>query len=130
MREIKLPRPEARPRRIGLTSDDAVWYVDYAGGDPGRYDPVSRTSANGACRAAGDSAPYAMAVDGNDHVWLVETGVSPNRLVGFDPETERFFSATEIPSGGGTVRHMHYHAGEHALWFGTDTNTIGRAKLP
>ena len=37
---------------------------------------------------------------------------------------------TEIKSGGGTVRHMVYDEKENALWFGTDTNTIGRATLP
>lgn len=130
LREIDLPREDARPRRIGLGSDGAVWYVDYARGYLGRYDPGTRTFREWRTPAAGDSAPYAMAVDRHDHVWLVETGISPNRLVGFDPEQESFFSSAEIPSGGGTVRHMYYHSGKHELWFGTDTNTIGRAKLP
>jgi virginiamycin B lyase len=60
----------------------------------------------------------------------VETGPSPNRLVGFDPGTESFFSITDIPSGGGSVRHMFYHEPDNTIWFGTDANTIGRASLP
>ncbi len=36
----------------------------------------------------------------------------------------------EVPSGGGTVRHMYYHEPTHTVWFGTDTNYVGRARLP
>jgi virginiamycin B lyase len=68
-----------------------------------------------------------MAVDGDDRLWFVETGSEPNRLVGFDPAVERFVSVTEIPSGGGSVRHMHYDGATGAVWFGTDAGTIGRA---
>jgi len=32
IREYKLPDPGARPRRIAITSDDIVWYTDYARG--------------------------------------------------------------------------------------------------
>jgi virginiamycin B lyase len=50
--------------------------------------------------------------------------------VGFDPATEAFFAATEIESGGGSVRHMYYDATTRSIWFGTDTNYLGRAQLP
>jgi virginiamycin B lyase len=53
--------------------------------------------------------------------------VQPNVLVGFNTRTETFFGATEIQSGGGTIRHMHYHEPSGAVWFGTDTNYVGRA---
>ncbi|MEX2516548.1 MAG: lyase [Gammaproteobacteria bacterium] len=131
--EIELPRTEARPRRLDVSSEGDIWYVDYAEGYIGRYRPD--TAAGQRFREwhtpAGKSAyPYAMAVDKNDNVWFVETGPAANRLVGFRPTTEEFFDAVEIPSGGGTVRHMHYDADSHTLWFGTDANTIGRAILP
>ena len=46
-----------------------------------------------------------------------------------DPATGKFFSITPIlPSGGGTVRHMYYHPPTGDIWFGTDANTIGRAR--
>jgi virginiamycin B lyase len=60
-------------------------------------------------------------------IWMVASGVQPNVFVGFNPDNEKFFGATPVPSGGGTVRHMHYHEPSGAIWFGTDTNTIGRA---
>ena len=71
--------------------------------------------------------PYAMAVDAAGKVWLVETGPSLNRFVGFDPKKGAITAITPIPSGAGSVRHMHYHRGSGVIWFGTDENIIGRA---
>ena len=52
-------------------------------------------------------------------------------LVGFDPKTEKFFSKTPVlPSGGGTVRHMVYDGATRTIWFGTDTNMLGKAVIP
>ena len=68
-----------------------------------------------------------MASDDQARIWMVATGVEPNVFVGFDPKTEEFFSETPVPSGGGTIRHMHYYAPAGAVWFGTDTNYVGRA---
>ena len=48
-------------------------------------------------------------------------GSQPNRLVGFDPKTEKFFGITPIPSGGGTVRHMMLMPAPVNIWFGTET---------
>jgi virginiamycin B lyase len=76
------------------------------------------------------SLPYAMTMDDRDRVWFVETGVRPNRLVGFDPKTETFFSNTPVvPSGGGTVRHMVFEPKTRAIWWGSDTNQLGRAEI-
>jgi len=124
-----LPRENARPRRLGLTSDGRVWYVDYAQGRLGAYDPASDAFEEWLLPSGDQAAPYGMAVDARDRIWLVETGPQPNRFVGFDPERRAFFGATPIPSGGGTVRHMHFHAPSRSIWFGTDANTVGRAKL-
>jgi virginiamycin B lyase len=130
MQEIDLPRAEARSRRIALTRDGAVWYVDYAGGMLGRYDPATRQFREWPLPGGADSRPYAMTVDDRDRLWVVETGARPNRIVGFDPRTGEFFGGTPIESGGGAVRHMVFHAPSREIWFGTDTNTIGRAKVP
>jgi virginiamycin B lyase len=129
LREVELPREEARPRRLALTSDGAVWYVDYAGGRLGRLDPARGAIEEWAVPGGADSRPYGMAADDRDRLWFVESGREPNRLVGFDPRAEEFFSLTEIGSGGGTVRHMVFHAPTRTLWFGTDANTLGRAQL-
>ena len=77
-----------------------------------------------------DAAPGPLADDAEGRLWFVETHPEPNRFVGFDPETEEFFSITPIPSGAGAVRHMVFYADRNAIWFGTDTNNLGKASLP
>lgn len=126
--EIDLPRTDARPRRIGLT-DAGVWYVDYDQGYLGVYDPD--TGEFREWRAPGEdmSGPYAMTTDDRGRIWFVETHQDPNRFVGFDPETESFFGLSDVPSGGGAVRHMVFDETTRSIWFGTDTNNLGRAKL-
>jgi virginiamycin B lyase len=128
MREIALPRTEARTRRIEQTSDGHIWYVDYAGGHVGRIDPRTDEVREWPTPSGARAQPYAMAVDDRDRVWFVESGVHPNRFVGFDPRTEQFFSNTPIDSR--TIRHMVFHAPTREIWFGTDAGTIGRARLP
>jgi virginiamycin B lyase len=130
VREISLPRTEARPRRLAITSDSAVWYVDYAEGYLGRFIPNTKKVKEWRVPGGEDARPYGMTVDDQDRVWYVETGVYPNRLVGFDTKAKHVISITNIKSGGGTVRHMVYHQPTQTIWFGTDTNTIGRATLP
>jgi virginiamycin B lyase len=122
-----LPRESARPRRVVITSDGRIWYGDYAGGVLGVYDPGAGRFTEWAMPQGEDARPYGMAVDSRDRIWVVATGVQPNQFTGFDPGSGRFFSETPVPSGGGTVRHMHYHEPSGAVWFGTDTNYIGRA---
>lgn len=130
MEEIALPRENARTRRIGLTSDGGVWYVDYAGGMLGRMDPATRQVREWALPGGTGSRPYAMTVDDQDRLWMVETGSRLNRFVGFDPRTEQFIGSTQIASGAGAVRHMVFHAPTREIWFGTDANTVGRVKVP
>ena len=130
LREITLPRKGARPRRLVVTSDDDVWYVDYAEGFLGRYDPESEEIQEWQVPGGEDARPYGMAIDDRDRLWFVETGIYPNRFVGFDTRKREFLGVTEIESGAGSVRHMFFHPPSAAVWFGTDANTIGRARLP
>jgi len=130
LRTYELPDPGARPRRIGITSDDRVWYVDYARGYLGRLDPASGDVEEWPMPSGPQSRPYGMAVDADDRIWFVETGVQPNKFVGFDPLTEEYFSSTDVESGGGTIRHMHFDAKTSTIWFGADTGTVGKAVVP
>ena len=130
VREMLLFRREARPRRLAVTSNNAIWYVDYAEGYLGQFISTSGKVEEWALPGGQDSRPYGMTADDQDRVWLVETGVSPNRLIGFHSRIKQVISITPIKSGGGTVRHMFYHQPSQTIWFGTDANTIGRAKLP
>ncbi len=128
--EITLPRAENRPRRLAISPDGMVWYVDYAEGHLGRYNPMTGSIDEWRMPGKEKSRPYAVAADKRGVIWIVETGPQPNRLVSFDPQTQSFGTPVEIPSGGGAVRNMMYDAKENSLWFGTDTDTIGRARLP
>ena len=130
LEEYKLPHERARGRRIALGRDGGVWYVDYGRGALARLDPKSGKVEEWQTPSGAGSLPYAMAVDDRGRFWFVETGPQPNKLVGFDPRSGTFFSVSTIPSGGSTVRHMIFHPKTREIWFGTDANTIGRAKVP
>jgi virginiamycin B lyase len=107
-----------------------LWYGDFRRGYLGRLDPETGEVTEWPMPSGENSRPYGMAVDDSDRIWLVETGVQPNKFVGFDPVTEEFSSVVEVESGGGTIRHMYFDAETNSIWFGADTNTIGVAKLP
>jgi virginiamycin B lyase len=126
---VSLPRESARLRRLAITPDDSVWYTDYSEVYIGRYVPASGEFSEWKTPSE-RSGPYAMEVDSKGRLWFVETWPNPNLLVGFDPSSGIFFSVTPIPSGAGSVRHMVYDQSANSLWFGTDTNNLGRAMLP
>ncbi len=128
--EINLPRATARPRRLAADSEGMIWYVDYTGGFLGRYDPDDQDFKEWPMPDGANARPYGMAIDKDDRIWFVEVGPNPNKFIGFDPDDEEFFSVSEIESGGGAVRHMMYHRPTNTIWFGTDANTLGRARLP
>ena len=130
LEEIELPRQEARPRRLEITPDGNIWYVDYAGGRLGRLDPETHQVKEWRLPGGAQSRPYGTASDDQGRIWVAESGLQPNRIVGFDPSAEEFIGRTKVPSGGGTIRYMYYNAPEQEVWFGTDANTIGRARLP
>lgn len=125
-REYPLPDPKSRPRRIAVTDDGMVWYGDYTGGTIGRLDPKTGAIKEWPNPGGKASLPYAMTSDDRGRLWMVETGLQPNRLIGFDSKTEKFLDPIAIPSGGGSVRYMVFDPKARLIWFGTDANTIGR----
>jgi len=128
--EIALSRANARPRRLEIDSNGDIWYVDYAGGFLGRYSSVSEEFAEWELPSGKQSRPYGTALDDNGNIWIAETGISPNRLVGFDTESEEFIGGVDVPSGAGTIRHMYFDPARREVWFGTDTNYVGRLAVP
>lgn len=125
--EIELPNADARPRRLEITSDGRIWYADWSRGSLGLYDPAEGRFDEFELPAGPGSAPYGMAMDELDRVWIVVTGANPNLFVGFDTPSEEIVSITEIPSGARAVRHMDYEQTTGTVWFGTDAETLGRA---
>lgn len=127
--EIELPNEDTRPRRLAQASDGTIWYGDYSRGYAGSYHPETGEFNEWPLPSGGKSRPYAVTIDKNDIFWLVETGVEPNMFVGFDTESKEVVQSVAIESGGGTVRHMMYDVKTNSIWFGTDTNYLGRATL-
>ena len=117
----------ARPRRLVVDSRDRIWYVDYARGKLGLVLEGNGFVKEWDLPAGQQSRPYGLAIDKNDLIWLVETGIQPNRFVGFDTSAEEFIDMVDVASGGGTIRHMYYDESMDSIWFGTDVNTVGRA---
>jgi virginiamycin B lyase len=133
MKEYTLPAERARPRRIAVTSDDMVWYGDYGRGYLGKLDPKTGAVEEWPMPSGAGSLPYAMTVDDKDRLWLVEVGVQPNKLVGFDPATKQWVANIPILSNGAatnTIRHMTFDRITKQIWFGTDAGTIGAVKVP
>ena len=125
---VELPRFEARPRRLEITGDGAIWYADYAGGYLGRYDAAAGEFEEWQLPGGESARPYGTALDDAGVIWIAEGGV-PNRLVSFDTAAGSFTSVTEIPSARGSVRHMYFDEQTREIWFGEDTNFLGRARL-
>ena len=130
VKTFTLPNERSRGRRIALTSDDIVWYVDYTRGFLGRLDPKDGAITEMPMPGGPASLPYGMATDDKDRLWFAETGTKPNRLIGYDPKTKQFFGATPIGrEDNNTIRHMYFDKKTGLLWFGTDQGTIGRAEV-
>ncbi len=114
--------PDSRSRRIEVTSDDSVWYVDEPRGYLGRINPQSGKVKEYAMPGGANSEPYALTKDGSGRLWISQTGPD-KKLVAFDPKSEKFVSVNDVSQ---TIRHMMYDAKTGAMWFGTDANQIGR----
>ena len=126
-----LIRLKTLPLMVPVVEGSRACLSDYTRGMLGRLDPKTGAVREFPLPAAAQSLPYAMASDDRDRIWLAETGIQPNRLVGFDPKSESWISVTPVTQSGGlTIRHMIYNAPTKSLWFGTDANTIGRARVP
>lgn len=67
--------------------------MDYTDGYLGRYVPTSGKFTE--WRLPGDTpCPYGTALDDKGRLWIADTGVIPNRILGFDTAAEKFISAT------------------------------------
>ena len=104
----------ARPRRIAITDDNTVWYTDLARGLLGKLDPATGQLEEFPSPGGSESEPYGIAATSDGVIWYSESGIQPNTLVRFDPETESMQS-WPLPSSESTVRHM-VAAPDDTLW--------------
>ena len=95
----------ARPRRLAIGRNDIIFYTDYQRGYLGALDPKSGKVSERPSPGGSGSRPYGITVTPEGSVWYSESGVQPNTIVRFSPETKQF-ETWNIPSGGGVVRNM------------------------
>lgn len=129
--EIALPEDGTRVRRLDIDENGKIWWVNSGLGRLGRYDPSTGEISEWASPSGPKSHPYAIAVfDGA--IWYNESGVRPDMLVRFEPETESFQS-WPIPSGSvyaGILRHMRTSLdGKALLIHQSGTNHIARVTV-
>tara|TARA_R110000744_G_scaffold4873_2_gene17331 strand:+ start:1907 stop:3181 length:1275 start_codon:yes stop_codon:yes gene_type:complete len=125
LHEYKLPDPATTVRRLDFASDGMLWYVNSSQGRLGRFDPVSGIAKEWPSPSGPESHPYAIAVVDNV-IWYNESGMRPDTLVRFEPNTETFQS-WPIPSGevyAGIVRHMRATREGNLLIHQSSTNRI------
>ncbi len=127
---IDLPNQESHVRRLDIAEDGMIWYVNSGAGRLGRYDPASGAIREWPSPSGPDSHPYALLiVDGA--IWYNESGMRPDALVRFDPDTETFQS-WPIPSSGvyaGILRHMRAASNGDLLIHQSATNHIMRVSV-
>ena len=129
IREYILPEG-ARPRRLAAATDGAIYYSDYARGYLGHLNPATGKVQEWKSPGGAASQPYGIAVTRDGTVWYSESGVQPNTLVRFDPQTKQF-STTPIPSGGGVVRNMVATPDGHRLYLAcSGVNKVAVVELP
>ncbi len=124
---FEIPHEDSRIRRLDLSSDGAVWYVNSSRGRIGRLDPSTGEVQEWDSPSGPKSHPYSIAVI-DDVVWYNESGQRPDALVRFDPETETFQSWA-IPSGIGIIRHVWVTRDKDLLIHQSSSNRIGRVKI-
>jgi len=122
-----VPNPNSRIRRLGIDSKGIVWYVNSTMGRLGRLDPATGEIKEWDSPSGPRSHPYALAVI-NDKIWYNESGMRPDALVRFDPDTETFQSWA-IPSGVGIIRHVWVTRANELLIHQSSSNRIGRVTI-
>ncbi len=128
--EHKLPKEGTTVRRLDVSDDDTIWYVNSRLGYLGNYDPKTGKAKEWASPSGRLSHPYALVIV-EGVVWYNESGVRPDMLVRFDPEAETFQSWS-IPSGNvraGIIRHMRSTEDGDLLIHQSSTNYILRVNL-
>ena len=99
-----LPDPVARVRRFDPSGDGIVWFANSTPGRIDRLSPAATEITEWDSPGGPTAHSYALAVI-DDKVWYNESGMRPDALVRFDPDTEEVQSRA-IPSCVGIVRNM------------------------
>jgi virginiamycin B lyase len=124
LKTYPLANDSTRNRRIAITSDDQIYYTDYRRGRLGHLDPKTGKVQDWALPGGPGSLPYGMIIDDQNRVWVNESGSQPNKLVGFDPKSGKFFHNSVIPGERNTVRHMFFDKKTKQIWWAMDSGQL------
>lgn len=122
-----IPNERTRVRRLDLDSEGMVWFVNSTQGKIGRLDPVTGDITQWDSPSGASSHPYALAVI-NDVIWYNESGMRPDALVRFNPESGSFQSWA-IPSGVGIVRNVWKTEAGNLLIHQSSSNRVGLVRI-
>ena len=123
----EVPDSSTRVRRLDLDSEGMVWFVNSTMGKIGRLDPASAEIKQWDSPSGPSSHPYALAVI-DDVIWYNESGMRPDTLVRFSPDSETFQSWA-IPSGVGIVRNVWATEAGNLLIHQSSSNRLGLVKI-
>ena len=123
----EIPDERSRIRRLDIDSNDTIWYVNSTMGKIGRLDPASGEITQWDSPSGERSHPYAIAVI-DDVIWYNESGMRPDALVRFDPDSESFQSWA-IPSGVGIVRNVWVTENKDLLIHQSSSNQVGLVRI-
>jgi virginiamycin B lyase len=122
-----LPDPGARPRRIAISSDDVIWYTDFARGFLGRLDVTTGKVTEWQSPCGPNSEPYGI-VFTKGALWYNESFAKPNTIVRFDAKTEKF-QTWAIPGGGDIVRNMDVTPDGNPVMANSLVNQVGLVEV-
>ena len=128
VKEYRLPDEKSRSRRLAITSDDMIWFVNSSVGRLGRLNPKTGEVKEWPSPSGPASHPYAIEVI-DDIIWYNESNTRPDALVRFDPKTEKFQSWA-VPSGIGIIRHMRATPDGNLVINQSSSNRVGLVTLP
>ena len=123
VREYPVPTPATRIRRLALTSDDTVWYVDFALGLLGRLNPEDRRGENVAVPKRPAVSALRDCRGGRHH--LVQRIEPETGCAGPIRSENRKFQSWAIPSRVGLIRHMTVSPDGNLVFHQSSINRIG-----
>jgi virginiamycin B lyase len=127
IKEYMLPSPDARPRRLAIDPDGAIWYVDFSRGYLGKLDLATGAVKEWPSPSGAKSEPYGI-VFTKGALWYNESAAKPNTIVRFDPKAEKFQSWA-IPGGGDIVRNMDVTPDGNPVMANSLANQVGMVQI-
>ncbi|MEJ2093651.1 MAG: hypothetical protein P8X93_00295 [Gammaproteobacteria bacterium] len=144
----KYPMPENSgidPYTLVFNDEGDIWFTAMGANAIGKLDTASGEVKYSSLESEA-AKPLDIKLDSGERPWVSlsatnrlatidtetfeVTGLNPNRLVSYNPWEKKFSNISDIPSGGDRIDEMFFDKESGQIWFGSNTNFIGRAKLP